>query len=356
LDPRDDGIWIRDLGSRNGTWLEGVRVKEALVPPGGKLRIGATVLSFGKQPVQQRVELWQGDRLGGLVGKSRPMRELFATLARLAQSDSTVLITGETGTGKELAAHAIHEASKRANAPFVIVDCAALPEQLFESELFGHTKGAFTGATTAQVGAIEAAEGGTVFLDEVGELPLVMQPKLLRALESRTLRRLGEATHRKFDVRFLSATHRDFREDLYFRLAVVPISMPPLRERPGDIGVLLERFLPDMTPAERESLAQELSGRPWYGNVRELKNLVERAAVFGTDAAIAMSPGSSTRPQDVGADGASFELPFREYTVYAEREYLRRLMDRCRGDTARAAKVAGVDRTYIYRLLRKHAL
>jgi len=192
-----------------------------------------------------------------LVGSSPAMRDLFARLHRLAFSEASVLVQGETGTGKELVARAVHDASPRAGGPFVIVDCGAIPESLLEGELFGHAKGAFTGASGARKGVIEAADGGTLFLDEIGELPLTMQPKLLRVIESRSLRRLGEPAYRPVNVRFISATHRDlrlmvnergFREDLYFRLSVLPITIPPLRERPADIPTLVEHFLAG-TPA-----------------------------------------------------------------------------------------------------------
>ena len=199
------------------------------------------------------MELWPGPQFGRLIGPSVKMRELFARLARIARAPASVLIEGETGTGKELVARAIHDASPRAGRPFVVIDCGALPENLLDAELFGHARGAFTGAVAARAGAFESAEGGTVFLDEIGELPLGVQPKLLRVLESRAVRRLGENDHRPVDVRVLSATHRDlrtmvnsraFREDLYFRLAVLPVRVPPLRERPGDIIALAQHFLP----------------------------------------------------------------------------------------------------------------
>src|SRR5687767_3634118 len=231
LEPRPDGLWARDLGSTNGTFIDGVRVECGRASAGSAIRIGETDLRVELEASSQR-ELWPEGRFGALVGRSVKMRELFATLARIAPSDSAVLVHGETGTGKEVVSRAIHDASPRSGGPFVIVDCGALAESLLEAELFGHTKGAFTGAATARAGAIEEAHGGTLFLDEIGELPLALQPKLLRALESRTIRRLGETAYRKVDVRFIAATHRglldmvatgDFREDLYFRLAVLPV-------------------------------------------------------------------------------------------------------------------------------------
>jgi transcriptional regulator with GAF, ATPase, and Fis domain len=336
------------------------------------------------------------------------MRELFARVDRLAKSDSTVLVEAETGTGKELVARALHEASARAAGPYVIVDCAALPENLLESELFGHAKGAFTGAVGARAGAIEAADGGTVFLDEVGELPLAMQPKLLRAIESRQVRRLGETAYRKIDVRFVSATHRDlrtmvnsgaFREDLYFRLAVLPIGIPPLRSRVEDIGLLVQHFLgPNATEVIGADMVRELASRPWLGNVRELRNFVERARALGIREALSLSsptreaqtiaPGEVSLRRSVpppvppqvsdeaerarlnaaanasAASGAapsfSPDRPFREvreeWSDFVEREYLRRQLERHGRNIAAVAQAAGLDRTYVYKLIRRHDL
>jgi transcriptional regulator with GAF, ATPase, and Fis domain len=327
------------------------------------------------------------------------MRALFAQLDRIAHLDSSVLILGETGTGKELVARSIHEASPRARGPFIVVDCGALPDTLLDDELFGHVKGAFTGADSPRVGAIEAANGGTVFLDEIGELPLSMQPRLLRVLESRTVRRVGESSHHPVNVRFLAATHRDlpavvnaceFREDLYFRLAVVPITIPPLRGRPEDIDVLVEHFLPHGAPKPNPDLLRELEQRPWRGNARELRNFVERAVALGPATALAslpaLSAGGSTPPSSrppassanrqsqnqasppstrasvVPSPGTtiSFEQDLRrfrgEWGNYGEREYLRRLLGRHAGNVSAAAREAGVDRTYIHRLMRKHKM
>ncbi len=366
LEPRHDGLWVRDLGSRNGTWIEGVQVREARVPDGGRIRVGSTVLSVDAA-VETSIELWPDARFGALVGGSVEMRELFAILARVAALESTVLIEGETGTGKELVARALHDASPRAGGPFVVVDCAALPEQLLESELFGHVKGSFTGATSTRVGALEAAAGGTVFLDEIGELTPSVQPKLLRALESRTIRRIGESAHRPIDVRFVSATHRDlrqmvsagsFREDLYFRLAVLPVSVPPLRTRMDDVVLLIDHFCQGASDAFRTELLREALDRPWPGNVRELRNFVERAVAFGARQAAAMSGPRSepapapSRPGDLA--GSAFAKPFREFRDEMERAYVQRLLERHGGNVQAAAQAAGLDRTYIYRLLKKH--
>ncbi|MBI5518184.1 MAG: sigma 54-interacting transcriptional regulator [Deltaproteobacteria bacterium] len=373
LELRDDGVWLRDLGSRNGTWVEGVRVTGARVEDGARVTVGSTQLTlrFGEATV--RVELSAEERFGPLLGRSVAMRELFARLARYAPTDSTVLLQGETGTGKELVAEALHQHSPRASGPFIIVDCGALPENLLEGELFGHAKGSFTGAANARAGALETADGGTVFLDEIGELPLAMQPKLLRAIESRSVRRIGEATYRKVNVRFISATHRDlrtmvnqgaFREDLFFRLAVLPVVLPPLRARHEDIPLLVQHFLPaGAATALGPELLQELSSRPWLGNVRELRNFVERAVALGAREALAMVP--SGRPPANTTEGealpsVSLDLPFKDlrerWLNHLEREYVKGLLERHAGNVSAVAQGAGLDRTYVHRLIRKHDL
>jgi two-component system, NtrC family, response regulator GlrR len=371
LDPRDDGLWVRDLGSRNGTFLEGIRVGAACIPNGTKLQLGRTEIAIRYAEQPSPVELWPSAQFGALVGASVAMRELFAKLSRVAQSSASVLIEGETGTGKELAAKAIHDASPRASGPFIVIDCAALPENLLEAELFGHAKGAFTGALAARPGAIEEADGGTVFLDEIGELPLSMQPKLLRVLESRMVRRIGETPQRAVDVRFISATHRDlrtlannraFREDVYFRLAVLPLTIPPLRERPGDIPLLVDHLLSREGSVISPDLLRDLASRPWFGNVRELRNFLERATTLGAPEALALAAGDAAKPDErewrPKLPRQWLELPLRDLReqvgALVDQEYLAQLLERCDQNVARAATVAGVNRTYLYRLLAKH--
>ncbi len=401
LELRENGVWVRDVGSRNGTFVNGIQVQAAHVPDGGHIKIGSTEFHVNYVALKREVALWPEGRFGPLIGTAPAMRSLFASLARIAPLDSSVLVYGETGTGKELVARAIHEASSRASGPFVVVDCGALPDNLLDSELFGHAKGAFTGAVGGRIGSIEAADGGTVFLDEIGELPLQMQPKLLRVLESRTVRRIGETQHRKVNVRFISATHRDlltmvnageFREDLYFRLAVLPVVTPPLRDRTEDVGPLIMHFHPEARGAVTPELLRELSSRPWRGNVRELRNFVERVLALGPTQALAMAhedtrarppPPSGAMPaamltasadgpasQDgAGASEATTSLPqldinfrqgfkdFREKWIdLGEREYLLRLLERHGRNVATAAEEAAVDRTYMYRLIRKHGM
>lgn len=368
---REDGLWIRDLGSRNGTYVGGVFVREARLAEGDRVRVGGTTLTIhGLDAVE--ADVWPAEQFGPLLGRSVKMRELFARLARVAPTDVSVLVTGETGSGKELVAQALHDGSPRAKGPFVVVDCAALPEKLLESELFGHARGAFTGAAQARAGAIEAADGGTVFLDEVGELPAEMQPKLLRVLESHTVRRLGETAHRKVNVRFVTATHRDlrrmvnegtFREDLYFRICVVPLVVPPLREHAEDIPLLVRHFLRAGARELSPDVMREISTRPWSGNVRELRNFVDRAMALGATEALALSAADASGANPATATGfppVNTDRPFKdlrdEWLDYLESEYIRGMLLRHKGNISAAAEAAGLDRSYVHRLIRKHRL
>jgi two-component system, NtrC family, response regulator GlrR len=370
LDPRDGSVWVRDLGSRNGTFVENVRVGEAEVPDGGGVLVGSTLLRIDRIGQPTAVDLWPTHAFGQLVGRSVVMRELFARMNRIAALSTTVLIQGETGTGKELAAEAIHNLSSRADRPFVVVDCAALPETLLEAELFGHSRGAFTGAASSRDGAFHEAEGGTVLLDEIGELPPGMQPKLLRVVETHAVRRIGETAYRKIDVRIMAATNRDlrtmvnagaFREDLYFRLAVVPVTMPPLRERLDDIHLLVQRFAgPRFASLVTPDLLQEMSLRAWPGNVRELKNFMDRVTALGADEALALSsPDAHPRPSGQ-LPPVSIDRPFKtireEWLNHLERHYVAQLLERHQRNISAAADAAGLDRTYLHRLIRKHGL
>jgi len=304
-------------------------------------------------------------------------------LSQYAVAQGPVLIQGETGTGKELVANAIHEMSDRAEGPFIVVDCAALPESLLDTELFGHTRGAFTGAVSAREGAFEAAHGGTVFLDEIGELPLLMQPKLLRVLESKAVRRIGESTYRTIDVRFVTATHRDlhamvgagaFREDLFFRLAVLPAFLPPLRSRAGDVPLLLAHFLraaPNLAIPPR--MMEELMRHPWLGNVRELRTFADRCLAVGAEEAWALTAGHASEmwqssrlppPPTLPASRPGslpvvpLDLPFKiikeQWAEHLEREYIGGLLERHGRDAQVIADKSGLDRSYVNRLIRKH--
>lgn len=369
IEPTEHGLRLRDLQSRNGTFVQGVRIESAYLAHMSRLRLAScemVVRHLGPHSAPEHAS-WPTDSFGALLGGSAKMRALYSVLARVAETDSPVLIHGETGAGKELVARAIHDASPRKGGPFVIVDCAALPETLLDAELFGHAKGAFTGATGARAGALEAARGGTVFLDEIGELPKGVQPKLLRALEAKTIRRLGENEHRHIDVRFVSATHRDllsmvstneFREDLYFRLSVLVAKVPPLRERMDDIEVLVQHFLGPAASSFDGALLHELRERTWPGNVRELRNFVDRVRTLGLQDALEMSAGppqSAEAPMTLVAEGPL--RSFRDRWIDAgERRYLSALLDRHHRNVVAAAAEAEVDRTHFYKLMRKHQI
>ena len=290
-----EGWRVKDLGSTNGTTLAGNRIVEAFLAPGSVVGVGETRLRVTPVDEVLAVDPALTDRFGDLIGGSLAMRQVFGVLEKVATTDVTVLIGGETGTGKELAARAIHEHSKRKNGPFMIVDCAAVAANLIESELFGHEKGAFTGADRLRKGAFEAADGGTVFLDEIGELPLELQPTLLRVLERREVKRLGSNETRTVNVRVVAATHRDlpalvkdgkFREDLYFRLAVVEVRLPPLRERKEDLPLLLGRWIEAHGGNVASDSVSLLQTHGWPGNVRELRNVWERARALAGDEVI----------------------------------------------------------------------
>jgi DNA-binding NtrC family response regulator len=368
VDPRADGVWIRDLGSKNGTSVNGVTVVEARIPERAIVKLGRVEVRVSYEEPSPPSGYWPEPRFGPLIGHAIVMRRLFTELARIAATSFSVLVNGETGTGKDLVARAIHEASPRAGGPFVVIDCAAVPPHLMESELFGHARGAFTGAVNAKAGPFEEASGGTVFLDEIAELPLDLQPKLLRVLESRTTRRVGEHQHRPIDVRVIAATHRSlpelvskgaFREDLYFRLAVLPIEVPPLRERLDDIPLLLERFL---GPAARQIMTPqalaELRALPWLGNVRELRNFAERSIALGQKRAMQMAtlPAGAPETERITLD-VPRSAPMREYREsllrQGEREYVKRLLARHGGNIAAASKEAELDRSHFYRIVRR---
>jgi len=312
--PRRDGFRLVDVGSTNGTFVDGVRVRDADLLASTTVRLGASVLrlELGAEPV--RVALSKQRSFGRILGGSIEMRRLYAILERVAPSDATVLIQGETGTGKELIARAIHQLSPRRNGPFVRVNCAAIPLGLLESELFGHEKGAFTGALAQKIGRFELAHQGTLFLDEVGDIPLELQPKLLRVVQEQEFERLGSTRTQRVDVRLVAATNRNleemvgdkqFREDLYFRLNVFPIRIPPLRERAGDIPLLVRHFVDKYAQRmnkQIETIPEEamaaLCRYSWPGNIRELQNFIERAVILtpGSVLQIQIDELQSSRP------------------------------------------------------------
>jgi DNA-binding NtrC family response regulator len=324
---------------------------------------------LAQENLQYRQELRERYRFENLVGHSPQMVEIYKLIARVAALDTTVLIQGETGTGKELVARAIHYASPRAARPFVVVDCAALPEALFESELFGHERGAFTGAVSARRGLLETSDGGTCVLDEVGELSPAMQAKLLRTLQERTVRRVGGNEPIAVDVRLIAATNRDlaarvsagaFRQDLFYRLHVVTLTLPPLRERAQDIPLLAQHFLDKFArahgrPAKRlapEALAR-LGAHGWPGNVREMEHAIERAVALAAGEVLTVNDlpaalrGDPERAPHLPAAGMTLED--------VKRWYVQKVLEEAGGNKVRAAEVLGIDRRTLYRILDRQA-
>ncbi|MBS2019242.1 MAG: sigma 54-interacting transcriptional regulator [Deltaproteobacteria bacterium] len=373
LVPDKLGWRLEDLGSLNGTFVSDLRVLNALLPPETAIRIGESVIRI-RSAAGERELVPQMPKFGALTGTGRSMRKLFAVLEKVAGSDINCFIHGESGTGKELVATEIVQRGARADKPFVVVDCGAISPTLVESELFGHVRGAFTGADRDRIGAFEAADGGTVFLDEVGELPLAVQPKLLRALEQREVRRVGETKTRKVNVRVISATNRDlereinagtFREDLYFRLAVITVRVPRLRDRLEDLPHLIRSFLAQLGAEKDETLfgpevIEELSRHEWPGNVRELRNYVERSIVLQS-ARMSVNPPTPSLSSSGARTGPEVDvsIPYKvakEALVDGfERAYVRAVLEACGGNLTKAARTAGIDRMYLHRLVQKHA-
>jgi transcriptional regulator with GAF, ATPase, and Fis domain len=358
------------LGSTNGTYLGSVRLESAFLPRGTQLRLGNTVIvvdAAGSQLHSAATTL----ELPGMVFASDAMREVVRRTHALASANSPVLISGETGTGKELIARALHELGPRRAGPLVVVDCGALPSTLLEAELFGHERGAYTGAERARAGAFERADGGCIFLDEIGELPAPAQAALLGVLERKRFRRVGAERDQSVDVRVLSATNRDlryevnrgtFRADLYYRLAGASLWLPPLRERKEDIAPLARYFVRDLTGdpgALDEEVVAVLAARSWPGNARELRAMVERVVSFGaselglTDRAdlVTANPPSSTTSETVRYRDAKAEA-----VAAFERNYLSALLAASSDNVSEAARRAQMDRPYLIALLKRYGL
>ncbi|HUS63543.1 MAG TPA: sigma 54-interacting transcriptional regulator [Kofleriaceae bacterium] len=383
------GYRLRDLKSTNGTFIAGHRVLDIYLTPGTVIYAGESRLRFDPLDQSVTVDLSPHDKFGEMVGASVAMRALFARLERIAPTDSSVLITGETGTGKELVAEAIHQHSMRSGGPFVVVDCGSIPENLIASELFGHERGAFTGANAAYAGAFERADGGTIFLDEIGELPIELQPNLLGVLERRQVRRLGGTKSIPLDIRVVAATNRDlaaemnrntFRSDLFYRLAVVQVRVPALRERPDDIPIIAEHFVQMLggggaAPRLAKQTIESLRTHQFPGNVRELRNVIERAvilaetgvnAVDATPAGLTPPPVDPAAPDPGGADGDAVHIEVDESVPYRiakqrllgqfDARYLKKLLVRHGGNVSRAARAAGLDRMTVHKMLQRVGL
>ncbi len=359
-----EGIVAHDLDSTNGTRIDNQRIERAVLQPGARLRLGNTLLVLLPLARGDGLPPSDKERYGELLGRSLPMRRLFAVLERAESSEAPALITGETGSGKELVARAIHAHGLRRSAPFVVFDCAGVSPTLASDLLFGHARGAFTGASGERAGVFELADGGTLFIDELGELPLELQARLLRAVETGEVMRLGESEVRKVDVRIVAATHRDlaravgegrFREDLYFRLAVLEVDVPPLRERREDIPLLVAELI-RRSNAKADSIPAAVIGKmlahDWPGNVRELRNAIDRLLALGSAAA-----GSEPLPEppEDGAVGRFRESRRRVLDDF-ERAYVEALMEEHGDNLSQAARASGLERHHLRNLLRKHGL
>ncbi len=359
LEPTAAGVLLRDLGSTNGTLVGGAAIREALLAPGVVAVIGGSRLFVESDAPTAALA-----RFGGATSAAPAMAAVFAMLDKLAAAEVTILLTGETGTGKDLLAHAVHDASPRRGGPMVVFDCGAVTASLIESELFGHEKGAFTGAVADRAGAFERAAGGTLFLDEIGELPLELQPRLLRALEQREVRRVGGSVEIAVDVRVIAATNRDlaaevaagrFRQDLMFRVNSAVVEVPPLRARPEDLSLLVEQLLEGRAHATPAAMAA-LAAYDWPGNVRELRNVVATALAMlegpVLDVRHLMFPAAAPR-----RERALDELPLAGQSLEAiERAAIKQTLEREAGNRTRTARALGIAQSTLYEKLKRYGL
>jgi len=366
VEVRGDELHLVDLGSKNRTRVNQLTVDSAFLRGGETILVGSTSLHVSRATADEPPVVATTTRFGSVIGASREMRRLYALCAKLAASNVSVIVEGETGTGKEALAEALHDEGPRAAAPFVVFDCTAVPATLIESDLFGHERGAFTGAVGTRKGVFEQADRGTLLIDEIGDLDLALQAKLLRAIERGEIRRVGGNAPIRVDVRILAATRRDldaevqagrFRDDLFHRLAVARIELPPLRVRKGDVSLLARHFWREMG-GDPGALAPEVIARweayPWPGNVRELRNAVARRLALGDDAPLPPATPSGGAGGDVVERVLSMELPLpraRDLVIEDfERRYLERVLAKHGGNVTRAAAASGIARRHFYRL------
>lgn len=369
----NEGVLVRDLGSTNGTFIGTMRIREGVVTSTSEIVVGQSRITI--EPAgKHRVDVGYADRFAELVGSSPKMRRVFGVLEKVARTPLSLLILGETGTGKEVVARSVHRASERKDGPFVVVDCGSIPQTLAESLLFGHEKGSFTGATERKKGALAEAHGGTLFLDELGELPVELQPKLLRALAERQVKRVGGSSFEPIDVRVLAATRRDlaaemnagrFRSDLYFRIAQVRVELPALRERLDDLPMLIEEVCvrsgrPGASGVVLDWIDRRLGSYDWPGNVRELVNVVQVASTLAdtpeaiddvlTLARDSVSEGRTERPQTAFAEAK------RGAISTFERDYFTQLARSAKGNVSEMARQSGMERHHVRAYLRKYGI
>ncbi len=368
-----EGVLVKDLGSTNGTFIGALRIHEVVVTRPAEITVGRSTVLLEPTPAKHRVDVGFTERFGDLVGNSPKMRRVFSVLEKVAATPLSVLILGETGTGKEVVAKAIHEGSLRKGKPFVVVDCGSIPATLAESLLFGHEKGSFTGATERRKGALAEADGGTLFLDELGELPIELQPKLLRALAERQIKRVGASTFEPMDVRVLAATRRDlgvemnagrFRSDLFFRIAQVRVELPSLRERIGDVPLLVEDICKRAgAPQHCEAVVRWIESRmgsyDWPGNVRELVNVASVAATLADtpeaiDDVLTLARDAPASSQHHPA--TAFTDAKRQAVAAFERDYFVTVARNAKGNVSEMARQSGMERHHVRAYLRKYGI
>ncbi len=374
----ENGYSITDLDSTNGTFVQGLRISSAYLNPGSEFQLGKTHIVFCPLMEEREIPLSSCEAFGGMLGRSTAMRRVFHIAETYSPTDATIMITGETGTGKEIMAEEIHKHSRRNKRPFIVIDCAAMAKDLIESELFGHVKGAFTGANADREGAFEHADGGTVFLDEIGDLAPELQPKLLRVLEKREIRRVGDNRVKKINVRIICATNRRldeevnagrFREDLYYRLSVVRIELPPLRRRKEDIALIAKRFITDLNGPlamkqvlNFESTIEILKRHDWPGNVRELRNLIE-VAFLAAKPPVDLSaflglgrfiPAAMKEDDEIFHADRPFKDAKNDLIDEFERKYVKDLLERNGNNVSQSARAAGIERAYLQRLMKEY--
>jgi DNA-binding NtrC family response regulator len=370
----NEGVLVKDLGSTNGTFIGALRVREVVITAPVDLTIGQSKVQVVPS-ARHRVDVGFADRFGPLVGSSPKMRRVFGVLERVANTPLSVLILGETGTGKEVVAKALHDASDRKSGPFVVVDCGSIPPTLAESILFGHEKGSFTGATERRKGALAEADGGTLFFDELGELPIELQPKLLRALAERQVKRVGGSQFEPMDVRVVAATRRDlgvemnagrFRSDLFFRIAQVKVELPALRERLGDLPMLVEEICAKAgrsahAPTVLAWIERRLGAHDWPGNVRELVNVASVAATLADtpeaiDDVLTLVRADGGDPASVREAATAFSEAKRSAVAGFEREYFSSLARAAKGNVSEMARQSGMERHHVRAYLRKYGI
>jgi transcriptional regulator with AAA-type ATPase domain len=360
---KGEGYFLRDLGSTNGTFIGNTRVLEAMVQDQSEFKIGETILKVGYEVDRVELSPFTEHRYGGMIGRSDTMRRIFSLIEKVAPTKTTVLLEGETGTGKELAARAVHQRSHRSSGPFVAINCGAIPPELVESELFGHVRGAFSGAHADRRGVFELANGGTLFLDEISELPTMLQPKLLRVLEEGAIRKVGAESEFEIDVRIVAATNKSlkdsveqgqFRKDLYYRLAMIKVLLPPLKNRPEDIPMLIEHFLVQEAkslgisdaPKLREKTKACLMNHSWPGNIRELRNVIRRSLIVG---------GSDTELEITGlsSDRADHTIVANQTLAEIEKAAILRAL-KSAPSRKQAAKNLGIAVSTLYDKIKKY--